>query len=57
MRVVLSDGEIVELGAGDGYDLLGLFIGSEGTFGIATEIDVRLARSAGIGRDAARPVR
>jgi glycolate oxidase subunit GlcD len=45
-RVVLSDGHIVTLGgAGDeraGYDLLGLFIGSEGTFGIATEATLRL---------------
>ncbi|MGH7467469.1 MAG: FAD-linked oxidase C-terminal domain-containing protein, partial [Longimicrobiales bacterium] len=46
--VVLSDGEVVELGPRHGetigYDLLGLFVGSEGTFGIATEIDVRLTR-------------
>jgi glycolate oxidase subunit GlcD len=46
--VVLSDGEVVELGPGHGeeigYDLLGLFVGSEGTFGVATEIDVRLSR-------------
>ncbi|HEX8473397.1 MAG TPA: FAD-linked oxidase C-terminal domain-containing protein [Pyrinomonadaceae bacterium] len=45
-RVVLADGEIVDLTCGDegasGYDLLGLFVGSEGTFGIATEATVRL---------------
>src|SRR5713226_3970421 len=42
-RVVLSDGEIVDLGgAGVGYDLLGVFVGSEGTFGIATEATVKL---------------
>jgi glycolate oxidase subunit GlcD len=45
--VVLSDGSIVRLGGAGreaaGYDLLGLFIGSEGTFGVATELDVRLA--------------
>lgn len=44
-RVVLSNGEIVELGgaaAGSGYDLLGVFVGSEGTFGIVTEATVRL---------------
>src|SRR5712692_1090674 len=43
-RVVLSDGEIVDLGGtGVGYDLLGVFVGSEGTFGIATEATVRLS--------------
>src|SRR5215217_4871953 len=40
-RVVLSDGEVVDLGGkrqeSVGFDLLGTFIGSEGTFGIATE--------------------
>ena len=46
-RVVLSDGTVVDLGAagaGDsvGYDLLGVFVGSEGTFGIATEATVKL---------------
>jgi glycolate oxidase subunit GlcD len=45
--VVLPDGEVVELGGGGGeqvgYDLVGLFVGSEGTFGIATEIEVRLS--------------
>jgi glycolate oxidase subunit GlcD len=44
-RVVLAGGEIVDLG-GDapGYDLLGTFIGSEGTFGIATEATLKLAQ-------------
>ena len=46
LRVVLSDGRVVGLG-GDGgeapgYDLVGLFVGSEGTFGVATEATVRL---------------
>ncbi|MDX6384400.1 MAG: glycolate oxidase, partial [Blastocatellia bacterium] len=42
-RVVLADGTIVDLGGGrPGYDLLGVFVGSEGTFGIATEATVRL---------------
>lgn len=45
-RVVLGGGEIVDLGGNGteqrGYDLLGVFIGSEGTFGIATEATLRL---------------
>lgn len=44
--VILPDGEIVVLGGtdgeGDGYDLLGVFVGSEGCFGIALDITVRL---------------
>src|SRR6266542_6876066 len=44
LRVVLSDGTIVDLGGNSpGYDLLGVFVGSEGTFGIATEATVKLA--------------
>src|SRR2546423_6830674 len=43
-RVVLADGSIVDLDLQKpGYDLLGTFIGSEGTFGIATEATVRMA--------------
>jgi len=46
LTVVLPNGEVVQLGpeGGEniGYDLVGLFVGSEGTFGIATEIVVRL---------------
>ena len=46
LRVVLAGGEVVELGGGGtekpGYDLLGAFVGSEGTFGIATEATLRL---------------
>ena len=43
-RVVLSDGAIVDLDVRRcGYDLLGVFVGSEGTFGIATEARVRLS--------------
>src|SRR5205814_8950107 len=43
-RVVLSDGSIVDLDQNkSGYDLLGTFVGSEGTFGIATEATVKLS--------------
>src|SRR5215217_2126361 len=43
-RVVLAGGEIVDLGGAPGYDLLGTFIGSEGTFGIATEATLKLSQ-------------
>ena len=46
MTVVLSNGEVIHLGSdGDeapGLDLRGIFIGSEGTFALMTEITVRL---------------
>ena len=43
--VVLPDGEVVSLALGDpGPDLLGLFVGSEGTLGIATELTLRVLR-------------
>lgn len=47
LTVVLAGGAVVRLGgAGRGasgsLDLVGLFVGSEGCFGIATEIEVRL---------------
>jgi glycolate oxidase len=50
-RVVLADGSIVDLGAQHGeadalgYDLLGVFVGSEGLLGIVTEIVVRIVRA------------
>ncbi|MGH7325147.1 MAG: FAD-binding oxidoreductase [Candidatus Rokuibacteriota bacterium] len=48
LEVVMPDGEIVWLGGRTrealGYDLAGVFVGSEGTFGIATKIVVRLLR-------------
>ncbi len=42
--VALPDGEVVELDRGDdgGYDLLGAFVGSEGCFGVALELTVKL---------------
>jgi glycolate oxidase subunit GlcD len=46
IEVVLPDGSIARLGRRDGhasgYDLRGVFIGSEGTLGIATAVTVRL---------------
>jgi glycolate oxidase len=45
LEIVTPDGEIVQIDAGDpGYDLLGAFVGSEGTLGIATKVTVRLTR-------------
>src|SRR5881397_32747 len=44
--VVLPDGELVELSVwDDGPDLLGAFIGSEGTLGIATKLTLRVLRA------------
>lgn len=46
LKLVAPDGEIVELGGdtldGPGCDLMGLFVGAEGTLGIATEIVCRI---------------
>jgi glycolate oxidase len=48
LEVVLPDGQVIELGGSSsevpGYDLRGVFVGSEGTLGIATRITVRLCR-------------
>jgi glycolate oxidase len=48
LEVVLPDGEVVRLGGKirdpQGYDLVGLFVGSEGTFGIVTKVVVRIVR-------------
>ena len=43
LEVVLSDGTVVELDRdAPGYDLLGAFVGSEGTLGVATRITLRV---------------
>jgi glycolate oxidase len=56
LKMVLMDGEVIEIGGphldSPGYDLLGLAIGSEGQFGIATEATVRILRAA----EGARPM-
>jgi glycolate oxidase len=50
LELVLPDGEIVRVGSrhGDapGFDLCGLFVGSEGTLALVTEITVKLSRKA-----------
>ena len=47
ITAILPDGEIVRLGNAEGevegYDLLGAFIGSEGCFGIALDVTVKLS--------------
>jgi glycolate oxidase len=46
LKAVLPDGEVVEIGGesleGIGPDLVGLYVGSEGLFGIALEVTLRL---------------
>jgi glycolate oxidase len=50
VELVLPDGTVTTLGDKtedtNGYDLLGLVVGSEGTFGIVTQATVRLTRKA-----------
>jgi glycolate oxidase len=49
LEIVLPDGDLVRLGGKaldpDGCDLLGLFVGSEGTLGIAVEATLRILRA------------
>ena len=56
LKLVTIEGEIIEIGGGhldaEGYDLLGLIVGSEGQFGIVTEATVRILRQA----EGARPM-
>ena len=48
LEVVLPDGSLVHLGGkapdAPGYDLAGVFVGSEGTLGIATKVILRIVR-------------
>ncbi len=51
LRVALLDGRLVELGArgphpATGPDLIGLFVGAEGTLGVITEVTLSLSRRA-----------
>jgi glycolate oxidase subunit GlcD len=47
LKVVMPNGDLLDLSRPEldpeGYDLVGLFIGSEGMFGIATEITLKLS--------------
>jgi glycolate oxidase len=49
IEVVLPDGSVTVLGGEDpepdGYDLRGVFVGSEGMFGVATKVCVRLMQN------------
>jgi len=50
LTVVLPDGDVAKIGGKaldtPGYDLTGVFVGSEGTLGICTEVVVRILRLA-----------
>jgi glycolate oxidase len=49
LEFVLPDGQVVQTGGptedNPGYDLTGVIVGSEGTFGVATKIWVRITRN------------
>jgi glycolate oxidase len=49
LKLVLPDGSIVDVGGEipemPGYDLTGVFVGSEGTLGIATEVTLRILKA------------
>lgn len=49
VRAVLPNGDVHQFGSAtgetDGYDLLGAFVGSEGCFGVALDVTVKLQRN------------
>ena len=49
LELVLSDGEMIQIGGHEldppGYDLLGAFVGSEGTLGVVTKVWLRIVPS------------
>ena len=49
LKLVLPDGSIIDVGGEipemPGYDLTGVFVGSEGTLGIATEVTLRILKA------------
>jgi glycolate oxidase len=56
VRIVLMTGEVLDIGGpsldAPGYDFLALIVGSEGQFGVVTEVTVRLLKAA----EGARPM-
>ncbi len=50
LKIVLPNGEIAEIGSKiaetPGYDLTGIFVGSEGTLGISTEVTLKILKTS-----------
>ena len=51
LKIVLIDGEVIEVGGGEleasGFDLIGLFVGSEGMLGVVVEAVLRIIPKPG----------